>query len=191
MIIKMYVTIMPIILAGILNMLFVKTPLYKRFKNPIDRGILIYDGKRLFGDNKTWIGFFGMIIANMISQVLWGLVCLKLPNNINYIYDYNKNTIANNLLYGALLGFAYVLFELPNSFIKRRINIPDGKTISGLKGSIFFIIDQIDSLIGVGIVLALIYPMPLWQYFLYIIIGAITHIAVNAILYKAKIRKNL
>lgn len=191
MIIKMYVTIMPVIFAGILNMLFVKTTLYKRLKKPIDRGIVLSDDKRLFGDNKTWIGFIGMIISAMISQVLWGFVCLTALKNLNYIYNYNHNTIAFNVLSGFALGFAYVLFELPNSFIKRRIRIPDGKTISGIKGIIFFIIDQIDSLIGVGIVLALLYPMSLAQYFLYILIGALTHIAVNLILYKAKIRRNL
>ena len=52
-------------------------------------------------------------------------------------------------------------------------------------------IDQLDSLFGVGIVFALRYPMPLWQYFLYILLGAATHVAVNGLLYKAKIRRNL
>ncbi len=89
------------------------------------------------------------------------------------------------------MGLAYVLFELPNSFIKRRMDIPSGKTVSGTKGRIFFLIDQVDSLFGVAAVFAALYPMPLWQYFLYILLGAVTHIAVNSILYAAKIRRNL
>jgi len=32
-----------------------------------------------------------------------------------------------NALVGFALGFAYVLFELPNSFIKRRLDIAPGK----------------------------------------------------------------
>ena len=89
------------------------------------------------------------------------------------------------------MGFAYMLFELPNSFIKRRIDIPSGKTICGSKGRFFFLIDQVDSLIGVGAVFVLLTPTPLWQYFLYIVLGALTHITVNLILYKTHIRKNL
>lgn len=191
MIIKMYVTTMPVIFAGIFNMLFVRTNIYKRLKKPIDGGLVLSDGKRLFGNNKTWIGFVGMILFAMISQVLWGFICIKLLKNMNYLYDYNSNTVSFNLFSGAVLGFAYVLFELPNSLIKRRFDIPDGKTVKGIKGRAFFIIDQVDSLIGVSLVLAIFYPMSLWQYFFYIMLGATTHIAVNLVLYKIKIRKNI
>ena len=55
---KMYVTMFPVILAGILNMLFVKTSLYLRLRRPMDGGRTLWDGRRLFGDNKTWAGFF-------------------------------------------------------------------------------------------------------------------------------------
>lgn len=186
----MYVTMFPVILAGILNMLFVKTSLYRRLKSPMDGGLTLWDGRRMFGDNKTWAGFFGMILAGALSQMLWGLVCLHMPD-LCYIYHTHENTPPFNLLVGGAMGLAYMLFELPNSFVKRRLAIPCGKTVGGLKGGIFFVVDQVDSLFGVGLVFALLYPMPLWQYFLYILLGAVTHIAVNGLLYKAKIRRNL
>lgn len=189
-ILKMYITMLPVILAGILNMLFVKTPIYSKIKFPIDGGIKLNDGKRLFGDNKTWAGFAGMVLAGAVSQLIWGFICLTIPD-MCYIYQKHSNTPLFNLVSGAAMGFAYVLFELPNSFIKRRLNIPCGKTADGLKGKIFFVVDQIDSLFGVGIVFSILYPMPLWQYFLYILLGAFTHIAINLLLYKTKIRKNL
>lgn len=190
MILKMYVTMAPVIIAGVLNMLFVRTAFYKRHSKPIDGGKCFRDGKRIFGDNKTWAGFVGMMMAGAIAQVIWGFVC-PVMSGMNYFYDFHDNTVLFNLVAGAAAGFAYVLFELPNSFIKRRLDIPCGKTISGIKGKLFFIIDQIDSLIGVGMVFWLIYPMSVWQYFLYIFLGAFTHIAVNLLLYKTKIRKNL
>lgn len=190
LILRMYVTMMPVIIAGVVNMLFCKTKLYKRLNTPIDRGVTLPDKKRLFGDNKTWAGFIGMIAANALAQLLWGWVSLLFPQ-LCYIYHYFHNTPIFNLAAGAAMGFAYVLFELPNSFIKRRIDIPSGKTVEGAKGRLFFIIDQVDSLFGVALVFALLYPMPLWQYFLYILLGALTHIGVNLILYKTKIRKNL
>lgn len=189
-ILKMYITMLPAIIAGILNMLFVKTPLYSRIKLPIDGGKTLRDGKRIFGDNKTWGGFFGMITACALAQMLWGLVCLSIPD-LCYIYSRFDNTPPFNLAAGAAMGFAYMLLELPNSFIKRRLDIPSGKTVHGAKGRVFFIVDQIDSLFGVAAVYALLYPMPVWQYFLYILLGAVTHISVNSILYAAKIRKNL
>lgn len=190
LILKMYVTMVPVILAGILNMLFVKTPVYARLKRPIDGGRTLWDGRCLFGENKTWAGFFGMILAGALAQLLWGWVCLGMPQ-LCYIYNYHENTPSFNLLAGGAMGLAYVLFELPNSFVKRRLDIPCGKTVPGVKGMVFFAVDQVDSLFGVGIVFALLYPMPPWQYFLYILLGAATHIAVNWLLYKTKIRRNL
>lgn len=157
----------------------------------MDRGRVLKDGKRIFGDNKTWIGFFGMIVFAAFSQIIWGLLCKTGLGKWNYIYEYHENTIIFNFFIGTLFGLAYMLCELPNSFVKRRLNIPDGKTVTGVIGKCFFIIDQTDSLFGVGLVLAFLYPMPVWQYFLYILLGAFTHLSVNFILYKVKIRRNL
>lgn len=189
-ILKMYITIFPVIIAGILNMLFVKTPLYKRFNRPIDGGGTFCDGKRIFGDNKTWAGFCGMTVFAAAAQVLWGLVCTKFPERC-LIYSRFENTPLFNLAAGAAMGFAYVLFELPNSFIKRRLDIPSGKTVRGVKGAVFFVVDQIDSLFGVTLVYAALFPMTAAVYFSYILLGAVTHLAVSSILYAAKIRKNL
>lgn len=189
-VLKMYVTMFPVILAGIMNMLFVKTELYSWIKRPIDGGKTLRDGKRLFGDNKTWAGFFGMIISGAAAQLLWGAVCLRMPE-MCCLYSRFDNTPLFNLAAGAAMGFAYVLFELPNSFIKRRLDIPCGKTVRGIKGCVFFFADQVDSLFGVAAVFALLFPMTLPQYFFYILLGAATHIAVNSVLYAVKIRRNL
>lgn len=193
MIIKMYITLMPVIFTGILNMLFTKSKLYKKHRKPIDKNKLLKDGKRLFGDNKTWIGFWSMALFGALMQILYGVLC----NNItflgdnNYLYLNHSNTVFYNSIVGFLLGFSYMVFELPNSFVKRRINIIPGKTSKGRIGILFFIIDQIDSLFGVALILALFYEMTFFQYFMYIIVGGVTHIVVNLILYKLKIRRNI
>ena len=90
-----------------------------------------------------------------------------------------------------MLGFAYMICELPNSFIKRRIDIKPGKTDNGIKGFIFLIIDQIDSLIGVVLVLNIISDISIVKSIMYVILGAFTHISINYILYKLKIRRNI
>ena len=188
-ILKMYITMIPVIIAGILNILFVKTSLYKRINRPIDGGRTLRDGKRIFGENKTWAGFFGMIVFGAAAHVIWGLVCTGFPE-LCPIYSRFGNTPLFNLAAGAAMGLAYVLFELPNSLVKRRLDIPSGKTVRGLKGAVFFVIDQVDSLFGVAGVFAMLFPMTVPEYFAYILLGAGTHIAINTLLYATRIRKN-
>ena len=189
----MYATLMPLLLAGAANMLFTKSRLYRAHCEPIDGGRCFTDGKRIFGDNKTWAGFLGMIAATCIAQVLWGLLSASSETIgcANEMYQCFDNTLPFNAAVGALLGFMYVLCELPNSFLKRRLNIQPGKTADGFKGALFFVIDQIDSLLGVVLLLALLTGITLPQYVQYILLGAVTHLALNAVLYALKIRKNL
>ena len=188
MIAGMYITMMPVILAGIFNMIFVKTGFYKRHRIPIDGGHVYRDGKRIFGDNKTWIGFLSMIIISMITTILWGYLCTCFSfGNLNELYRIYDNTVLYNAGVGFYLFFSYMLFELPNSFIKRRLSITPGKT----ENRLFFVIDQIDSLIGVMLILFLVSGISVWKYLFYIFLGGFTHISVNFILYKLKVRRNL
>lgn len=189
---NIYLTMMPLILAGVFNMIFTKTSIYKKLKFPIDNGKTLSDGKRIFGDNKTWIGFASMVLFSIFFQVIWGKLTgyFNFENN-NELYIIYENTICFNILIGFLFGFTYMLCELPNSFIKRRIDIIPGKTDKGIKGILFFVIDQIDSLIGVFFVLMLFNGMSLSRYFLYLCIGALTHIIINLILFCLKIRRNV
>lgn len=174
-------------------MFVVKQNMFKKYAKPLDRNITLKDGKRIFGNNKTLLGILSMIICSIITHVIWGIMCGIVPflHYNNMLYLNNKNTITYNIVIGAIMGFAYMICELPNSFIKRRINIPDGKTVQGIKGKIFFIIDQIDSMFGIMLVLMILVKFNLLYYILYIIIGGVTHIIVNLILYKFKIRRNI
>lgn len=189
----MYATLMPVVLAGAANMLFTKSPLYQAHCKPMDGGKCFRDGRRIFGDNKTWAGFFGMIAANCLMQILWGLLSASSESlgSANELYSRFGNTLPFNALAGAMFGLIYVLFELPNSFVKRRIGIQPGKTAKGWKGALFFVIDQIDSLLGVMLLLVLLAGITPVQYVQYLLLGAVTHIALNLLLYTLKIRRNL
>lgn len=177
-VIKMYITLMPVILGGIGNMIFVKTSFYKNHRKPID------NGKNIFGNNKTWIGGFSMIIQVMLFQILLSYTPFA---KYNYIYENNENVFKVNCLVGLLLGMAYIIFELPNSFIKRRLNIEPGKT----KNWISYLIDQVDSIIGVTIILCFYTDITVSKFLGYITLGAITHSLINLILYFVKIRNNI
>ncbi len=188
----MYVTLCPVIIAGVLNMIWCKSKVMKWAKVPMDFGKTLSDNKRIFGDNKTWKGFFGYILLNTICAILWGAVCQAAGiEELNFFYVNNKNTFLFNLLIGILLGLGYALFELPNSFLKRRLGITPGKTISGAWRAFFIILDQADSIFGCALVVWLFYDLGIGLYLLYVLVGAFTHIIFNMLLYFCKLRKNL
>lgn len=188
----MYVTLLPSILSGILNMIWCKSPILKSFQVPIDLKKNFIDGKRIFGDNKTWKGLIGYLLFNIITTILWGLICnVTNINHLNYFYINNQNIISFNIFIGLLLGLGYSLFELPNSFIKRRLDIKPGKTISGLKKILFIFLDQADSIFGCCLVVWLFYNLGIKLYIIYVLVGALTHIFFNMLLYFLKLRKNM
>lgn len=189
---SMYVTLMSPIIAGILNSVWCKSSCLKALSVPMDGGRNLWDGKRLFGDNKTWKGFLGYIVLNMLCMVLWGFACKGLGiESYNFFYRGVTNTPVYNLVIGFLLGLAYAVFELPNSFIKRRFGIVPGKSISGFRKVFFVFFDQADSVFGCVLVVCLYAPMSVGFYFLYVFVGAITHIIINMLLYVCKLRKNM
>lgn len=190
--VEMYLTLLPAILAGVFNMVWCKVPVANALNIPIDRGHKLSDGKRIFGNNKTWKGFVGMIVFGCVFTVLWGFASHEgYLLEHNYFYANRLNTVGYNVLIGSLVGFAYALFELPNSFLKRRLDISPGKTTKGIKKIFFIFLDQADSIFGCVIVVALVYEMTLGFYLLYVLIGAATHIVINILLYFAKLRKNM
>lgn len=162
-----YYLILPAILGGILNMVFVKLPILKSWQVPMDGGRTLGDGKRIFGDNKTWKGFFGMIVLTGLSALLFW-----------------RGTFKFSFLCGAWLGFGYVLFELPNSFVKRRLGLPSGKN----GGVIQTFFDQADSVIGCVLLMPLIYPLTWLEGVGIFVIATATHYVVNVLLFLFKLR---
>lgn len=189
----MYISLFPVIFAGSANMLFCKLPILDALRHPLDNRQLWKDKERIFGDNKTWKGLFGMILFSCVATVLWGLLCARIPymNSNNFLYYRYENTWFFNLSVGFFLGLAYALFELPNSFLKRRLRVEPGKRIGGLKGLLLVVLDQSDSIIGCVLVIAFLYPLTPLIFLLYVCVGAATHIVVNMILYALKLRKNM
>jgi CDP-diglyceride synthetase len=164
---KMFFFIAPAILGGVLNMVFMKLPILVSLRIPMDGGKTLRDGRRILGDNKTWKGFFGMIVLTALSACLFW-----------------HNTFTHSYLYGAWLGFAYVLFELPNSFIKRRLGVRPGEN-GGIIQTFF---DQADSAIGCTLFLAIIYPLLWYEIIGMIFFATVTHYAFNVMLFYVKLR---
>lgn len=190
-IVSLYISLLPVILTGVLTMIWCKTDLLPALAIPIDGGLCLSDGKRLFGKNKTWKGFLGYLVLGMFSAVGWGMICGKFQlEPYNYFYFKHSNTLWFNLQIGFWLGLAYATFELPNSFIKRRFAIKEGKNTKGSKWLFFLLLDQTDSLFGCGLVLWYFYPLGWTGYLAVILLGALTHLGVNEGLYQLKLREN-
>ncbi len=188
----MYVTLVPTILAGILVMIWVKIPGLKFAAKPIDHGKNFPDGRRILGDNKTWLGLMGYVLFNILFSVIWGAICaMGMLGNYNFFYQYHENTLWLNLLVGLLLGLGYALFELPNSFLKRRLGITPGKTLTGFYKIFFVFLDQADSVFGVALVVWIFYPLGIVRYLAYVLLGAATHLILNMLLFFMGLRKNM
>lgn len=190
-IISLYITLIPVIVGGVINSAFCASSALGWLAKPIDFNKTFFDHKRIFGNNKTFKGFLGYVFFITATSVIWGLVSLssEFLEQHNFFYANNTNTVLFNLQIGVLLGLAWAIFELPNSFIKRRLSINQSNALVGAKKILFIVVDQADSVFGITLVIALFYPITIGEYFMFVAIGTATHLLFNYLLYLAKIRK--
>ncbi len=136
--------------------------------------------KKLFGENKTWVGYSCGVIAGIIGALVQGFLYLNFEffRNISII-DYSNI----NLIYlGYYLGFAAMFGDLFKSFIKRRVGIKPGNK--------FLPFDQIDFVIFAFIFISFI-DFPGWNIIIAGILATfILHILINHIGYFLKLREN-
>jgi CDP-diglyceride synthetase len=179
-----------LVCAGATNMVFVKAPILNSLSRPMDKGLLLRDGKRLFGDNKTWKGFFGMIILTSIWLAIAGWLSGKFPDieSLSLIAFEDLRSPFNVWFFGAIWGLAYVLAELPNSFVKRRVDIPPGKNATGTQGFLFLLLDQADSVIACVIVLPLFSSITWPDAIALIVLGSLAHYLANLGLFAVRLK---
>lgn len=190
-VLQMYVSLAPVIIAGVLNMVWCSTSLAPQLDRPLDNHRVLRDGRRLLGDNKTWKGLVGMVALGVVTFVLWSLVLRGSSlGRWDLFHQRHAATLPFDALVGALLGAAYALFELPNSFLKRRLDIGPGKESTGPCRWFIVILDQADSVLGCAVVLALLATVtPLFLVGL-VVVGAGTHILLNMALFAVGLRRN-
>lgn len=141
--------------------------LFPALKRPLDAG-RCWRGRRLLGDNKTWRGAITMTVGAALATLAlcqWPWFWSRLPPEIQR---------AGALPYALLLALGAVLAELPNSFLKRQLDIAPGKQRGSLVGALISIFDQGDFVVGVWIALLPIWVMSITQ-------AAIAFVAVVAV----------
>lgn len=127
---------LPTALAGIAHMLVVRQQWVEFLAQPI-----WLEG---LGPNKTWRGVVAMMLFSALAVCGFELVVQPvLP--------------VSQILWGLGLGLLYVLAELPNSFVKRRMGIAAG-TQSAQRPWLSAAVDKMDSALLGSVVLALWIP---------------------------------
>jgi hypothetical protein len=144
----------PVIVSGLVHLMVMKLDLFPGLRAmPMDGGATIR-GRRVFGDNKTWRGALVTILS--VTASAWALArmndcCIHLPTLVPFAE-------LHPVAWGLLLGTGYIVGELPNSFVKRQLDIGPGASGQGLVGRVFWVVDQLDSLAGM-----LLFVWPVWH----------------------------
>jgi CDP-archaeol synthase len=141
---------------------------------PLDGGAT-FRGRRLFGANKTWRGalfMFGgtFVLASLLSRL--PLYWRQVPEPIR---------VAGPWTFAALLGLATVLSELPNSFLKRQLDIPPGGRRGSPLGFALSLLDQGDFVFGVWALFAPIWVMSLAQAGFAFVVVAAVHLGISVV----------
>lgn len=160
----------PVVIGGVLHMLAVTRNLLPALRVPIHAG--------LFGTNKTWRGM-------LLMPVLTAFGALLLWPSEQWLGE--QAVFSQSLWWGGLIaGLAYVLAELPNSWIKRRLGIAPGTTPSPW----VILGDQLDSGIGVALAYWLVLDQPATVCLLYTLTFPLTALLVKRLLYRGRLKQS-
>lgn len=151
----------------------------KFLRVPVDLGQK-WQGKPLFGSNKTFGGFFLGIAAAIATTAIQRSLFVNQPflQNISII-NYSQISI---VLLGVLMGFGALFGDLIKSFFKRRMGIDPGKP--------WVPFDQADFILGTIIISSAVYNIPLTHIITMIIVSIALHFATVYIGFILGIRKS-
>jgi hypothetical protein len=160
-------------LAGIVHVLWLKSQWSKRFTQPLDAGTTFRD-RRVFGQNKMLRGLMAMPPASALIFGLLGGMRYSYPKCLfEGLWDLTPTQYA---LLGFVCGLAFILAELPNSFLKRQFDVlPGAVPTQAWLRPVCFLFDRVDSTLGVLIVVSLVLPVSVMTWFWALVLGPVSH----------------
>jgi hypothetical protein len=165
---------LPVVGAPLLHVWVLRGDLLRGLKRPLDFGLRLR-GRRLLGDNKTWRGALlmcsGVLLATLLLS-LWPWWWDRLPSGIRD---------AGPLLYAFLLGLGVVAGELPNSFLKRQLDVAPGAQRSSWSGRALTVLDQGDLVLGIWVCLLPIHALSVAEALLAFVVVSAIHFGVNLV----------
>jgi len=163
--------------AGAAHVFWLKSAWARRFAQPLDGGAT-FRGRRVFGANKQVRGLMMMPLAAALSFALLGTL---LP-----LWDLSSAAYAG---LGFACGLAFMLAELPNSFMKRQLDVPPGAApAGGWRRALCLAVDRCDSTVGVLVVLTLLVPTPPATWLWALLLGPASHAAFSTWLYRERLK---
>jgi hypothetical protein len=170
----------PLLMGLMLHGLCIKFNWLSFLYHPIDRGRL-FRGRRILGANKTWRGIVAVSIGTAIGFAMQSMLFHRFSSiRAIELFDYS---LPKAFFVGLALGAASMLSELPNSFVKRQMEIAPGSAAEGWKSILFYAFDQVDFLFGAWLVLAAIIPVTFERILLSFAFLFISHQALTSIGY--------
>ena len=167
------------VLAGTAQTAWFASPASGRFAQPLDGGVSLR-GRRLFGENKTRRGFIVMVPASAASFALLALLAGH-PATLGLW----PLSIPGYALAGAIAGFGFMLGELPNSFVKRQLDIAPGGAPRGSLASVWqFAVDRLDSGIGMLLALSCFVAVPWRTVAVVLIVGPFIHWTFSVVMFR-------
>jgi hypothetical protein len=122
---------------------------------PIDAGKTLR-GERLFGANKTYRGVIAVALGTAVGVGLQDVFHHFRGTHSFELLNYGSPA---TLGFGLAMGAAAMLSELPNSLLKRQLRIVPGAAGRGVLGVVFYVLDQIDMLLGIWVVVGFAVPI--------------------------------
>ena len=154
------------------------SPMLAKGVTPIDMGRNWVDGKRIFGDGKTWRGFFlGVVAGTFYGSLMWYL--FPRFNEFAIVNSFSLPTITPFIAFvmslGALTG------DLVGSFIKRRL----GKK----RGEEMFLFDTLNFVLGAIVFTAFFSGITLRETVIILVMTPIIHRVTNIVAYQWRLKR--
>lgn len=156
------------------------------FRIPLDGGAT-WRGRRLLGDHKTLRGFMAIVPAAGCAFAGLGLAREALPVWLAAgLWDVSAPQL---FLLGCWAGFWFMAGELPNSFLKRRLDVaPGAAPVMGGLRYLCLVLDRFDSTLALLIGLGLLVPMHVLTWVWVLVIGPAVHFAFSGVLYRIGVK---
>jgi CDP-archaeol synthase len=168
----------PVLIAGLVHVAVITLNLAPELARPIDAGRR-WRGRPLLGSNKTWRGFVVMPAATAITIAAQQALAARSPHGAA-LAPLRRGAPAAWIV-GAICGAAYVIAELPNSFVKRRLGIAPGTSAPKARVA-QYVVDQLDSVIGCAVAIRMLYRIDTVDAAASALLGAGCHVAVERLM---------
>lgn len=167
------------VLSGTAQTAWFASAASRSFSQPLDAGLSLR-GRRLFGANKTLRGFVVMVPAT--AAAFAALAALAGDPPALGLWNLSVREYARA---GAVAGFGFMAGELPNSFLKRQLGIAPGRAPANpLAAVCTFVLDRLDSGIGMLAALALVVPVTWGTAGVVLLAGSVVHWTFSVVMFR-------